>query len=186
MVWWHQFCPEVFKVESSRGIYYGDIQRKEDDMSKLLSPLQRETLAFIQDFGPCTDEDIEAGVLLQVHGLDYNGGGWEEAMEKAAAWISLMEVLREYSVIGTGCDESAENGQPCDHLPETCLSEERETHAWIVGVSSGSVGGAHAVHLITEMARSKWFTRHGAAADEEMHQRIDRWIDWTCDLCPNS
>ena len=32
-----------------------------------------------------TDEDIEAGMLLQAHGLDYHGGGWEETMVKAAA-----------------------------------------------------------------------------------------------------
>ena len=106
-------------------------------------------------------------------------------MVKAAAWISLMEAMREHSVIGTGCDEPAENGRPVDHLPETCLSEERETHAWIAGVSSGSEGGAHAIDLIKEMAWQRWLTVNGSAA-EVMHRRIDAWIDWTCDLYENA
>jgi hypothetical protein len=155
-------------------------------MSERLSPLEREILTFMQNHGPCTDDDIDAGVLLWVHGLDYNGGGWEEAMEKAAAWISLMEALREHSVIGTGCDDSAEHGRPCDHLPETCLFEENATHAWIAGVSSGSGGGEEAIDLIKEMARAKWFTKYGSAAAEVMDQRIDRWVDWTSELCPDS
>ena len=156
-----------------------------DDMSEPLSPLQWATLCFIRDFGPCTDEDIEAGVLLQIHGLNYNRGGWEEALEKAAAWISLMDVLREYSVIGTGCNESAKDGRPCDHLPETCLSEENETQAWIASVTSGS-GGGEAIGIITEMARARRFNRYGSDAAEVMDQRIHRWIDWTCDVCPNA
>ena len=150
-----------------------------------LTPLQMATLRFIKDFGPSTDEDIEAGVLLQVHGLDYNGGGWEEAMEKAASWISLMESFREHAVIGAGCDETVEADQPADHLPETCLSEEREAHAWIADVSSGSEGGVRAIHLITKMARLQWFSSYGSNAAEEMDHRISSWIDWTCDLCPN-
>ena len=154
-------------------------------MSEHMSPLEREILTFMQDHGggPFTDEDIDAGVLLQVHGLDYNGGGWEEAMEKAAAWISLMEVLRERSVIGTGCDGSAEHGRP-DHLPETCLSEENDARDWIAGVPSGSGGGEEAVDVITEMARSRWFTKYGSLAAEVMDQRIDWWIGWTCELRP--
>ena len=125
-------------------------------------------------------------MLLRVHGLDYNGGGWEEAMEKAASRISLMEALREHSVIGTGCDESAERGRPCDHLPETCLFEENAARDWIAGVSSGSGVGEEAIALITEMARAAWFTKYGSAAAEVMDQRITRWVDWTCELCPDS
>ena len=104
-------------------------------------------------------------------------------MEKASGWISLMEVLREHSLIGTGCDESNEHGRP-DHLPETCLSEENAARDWIAGVSSGSGGGEEAIELITEMARAKWFTQYGSAAAAVMDQRIDGWVGWTCELRP--
>ena len=133
-----------------------------------------------------TDEDIEAGMLLQAHGLDYHGGGWEETMVKAAAWLSLMDALREHSVIGTGCRKPAENGRPGNHSPETCLREEQEAHAWIADVSSGSEGGARAIQMITEMAWRRWLTMHGSAAAAEMHRRIDVWIHWTCDLYENA
>ena len=125
-------------------------------------------------------------MLLQIHGLNYNRGGWEEALEKAAAWISVMEMLREYSVIGTGCNESAKDGHPCDHLPETCLSEENETRTWIAGVPSGSEGRQEAIGMVSDMARSQWLTMHGSAAAAEMRRRIDVWIHWTCDLYENA
>ena len=133
-----------------------------------------------------TDEDIEAGMLLKAHGLDYHGGGWEETMVRAADWICLMEALREHSVIGTGCRKPAENGRPGNHSLETCLREEKESHAWIAGVSSGSEEGARAIQIITEMAWRRWLTMHGSTAVDEMHRRIDVWIDWTCDLYENA
>ena len=105
---------------------------------------------------------------------------------RAAAWISLMEELREHSVIGTGCDEPVEAGLGTDHLPEACLREEEDAHAGIAGVSSGSEGGTHAIHLMAEMAWQRWLTMHGSAATEEMHRRIDGWIDWNCDLYENA
>ena len=105
---------------------------------------------------------------------------------RAAAWISLMEELREHSVIGTGCDEPVEAGLGTDHLPEACLREEEDAHAWIAGVSSGSEEGARAIQIITEMAWRRWLTMHGSTAVDEMHRRIDVWIDWTCDLYENA
>ena len=154
-------------------------------MNHRLTPMQGAILRFIKDYGPCTDEDIDAGVLLDVHGLSYNGGGWEETMEKAAGWISLMELLRINSIIGTGCRETDAEGRPVDHLPETCLAEERESRAWISDAFQELEEGARAIELIKYMARSAWRTRYGSAAGQVMDLRIDDWIGWTCDLYPD-
>ena len=150
------------------------------------SPLKEATLAFLIDHGPCTDEDLAAGVLLDVHGLPYLKGGWAEAEETINTWIMLMETLRFYSIIGTGCGDTESDRSDIDHLPETCLFEEMQAREWIFCLSDGPEEAHQACEVIISMAQSAWATRYGTAADTITSLRREQWIDWTAYLYPDA
>ena len=96
-----------------------------------------------------TDDGFHIHVLLETHGLGYRGGGYEEAHRTITAWISLMDALRRYSIIGAECAGIEPDGFA--HLPETCPDEEEQAHKWIARLAHGTAEAQQAIMAISAM-----------------------------------
>ena len=51
-------------------------------------------LGVAMKLGDASDEDLRAGTLLALHGMEYLGGGWDAAMVVVRERIAIMELLK--------------------------------------------------------------------------------------------
>ena len=145
-----------------------------------LTPLQEAILRFVKEHGHSTKEDIEAGVLLALHGMEYRGGGWEAAMEAIRERIALMDLLRIQGTLGQGCIEDGVRS----HLPELCLTEGRQFRAWERSSQGKGTSAEEAYHVAKRVAQWNWFKQYGEHWNTGpiMQLRVDAWMLWTSEL----
>ena len=146
-----------------------------------LNPLMRGILGFLEWYGPASDEDLEAGVLLFLHGQPYYGGGWDEAIGSITETIVTMDLLRDQSVIGVGC---LHNDNTYDHWPEACLNEEQEYLAWREALRGSGEVGETAYPLILSTAQWRWTGtyREDWNNGKVIQSRRDSWMDWSATI----
>ena len=145
-----------------------------------LKPLEAAMLAFMVQHGDSTEEDIRAGTLLTLHGMEYRGGGWEAAMADVRERIAVMDLLRTNGAIGRSCIEDG----VIDHYPELCLTEERHTGLFEERFMGKGTEDDDPYLRVVSAARISWAKRYEEDIYEgqQMQARLDAWMDWSWHL----